>query len=145
MFRSQGSGGFSFQTFHRCRGVEIGEPFEYTFWEHPVRLLKAVADVRSPVDYAGGHIHNGVNIGLMGQFATWAGSLLSPKIPITLIADPDKRPKPFNGWVESVLNRWLEIWNQACRPYTSRADLVKCGKGISPQVPEYKDQGPLRS
>ena len=46
-----------------------------------------VLDVRSPVDYAGGHVKGSLNIGLVGKFATWAGTILSPKLRIVLVSE----------------------------------------------------------
>ena len=44
-------------------------------------------DVRSAADFGAGHVPGSVNIGLGGQFAMWAGSLISLNSAIVLIAD----------------------------------------------------------
>lgn len=44
-------------------------------------------DVRSGVDFAGGHVKGSLNIGLGGQFASWAGTLIEIGNPVILIAD----------------------------------------------------------
>lgn len=44
-------------------------------------------DVRSAADFGGGHVPGSVNIGLGGQFAMWAGSLIPLTASIVLIAD----------------------------------------------------------
>jgi glyoxylase-like metal-dependent hydrolase (beta-lactamase superfamily II)/rhodanese-related sulfurtransferase len=44
-------------------------------------------DVRPPEEYASGHVPGSINIGLSGQFASWAGSLLGLKARPVLIAD----------------------------------------------------------
>ena len=49
-----------------------------------------VLDVRDPVDFAGGHLANSINIGLNGKFATWAGIILNPQTPIVIIAEPKR-------------------------------------------------------
>ena len=49
-----------------------------------------VLDVRDPAEYAKGHIGGSVNIGLGGQFATWAGTLLDRTKPIVIIAEPGR-------------------------------------------------------
>jgi glyoxylase-like metal-dependent hydrolase (beta-lactamase superfamily II) len=49
-----------------------------------------VLDARDPADFAGGHLRGGVNIGLGGKYATWAGTLLDPKRPIVLVAEPGR-------------------------------------------------------
>ena len=49
-----------------------------------------VVDVREPDEFAAGHLHGSVNIGLGGQYATWAGTLLKRDQPIVLIANPGR-------------------------------------------------------
>ncbi|HEY3582411.1 MAG TPA: rhodanese-like domain-containing protein [Pyrinomonadaceae bacterium] len=44
-------------------------------------------DVRSAADFGAGHVPGSVNIGLGGQFAIWAGSLIPLNAAIVLIAD----------------------------------------------------------
>ncbi len=46
-----------------------------------------VVDVRQAVDYGERHIPNSVNIGLGGQFASWAGILVPIGTPIAIVAD----------------------------------------------------------
>src|SRR5688572_24937359 len=45
-------------------------------------------DVREPRDFAPGHLRGSINIGLAGQYATWAGTLLDHKRPIIIISAP---------------------------------------------------------
>jgi rhodanese-related sulfurtransferase len=47
-------------------------------------------DVRDAADYAKGHLGGSVNIGLGGQYATWAGTILDPTRPIVIIAEPGR-------------------------------------------------------
>jgi rhodanese-related sulfurtransferase len=49
-----------------------------------------VLDVRQPDEFAAGHVAGALNIGLNGQYATWAGTLLDPARPILLIAEPGR-------------------------------------------------------
>src|SRR6185437_345115 len=49
-----------------------------------------VLDVRDSAEYAKGHIAGSINIGLGGQYATWAGTLLDRTRPIVLIAEPGR-------------------------------------------------------
>jgi hydroxyacylglutathione hydrolase len=44
-------------------------------------------DVRSAADFGAGHVPGSVNIGLGGQFAMWAGSLIPLNAAIVIIAD----------------------------------------------------------
>lgn len=45
-----------------------------------------VLDVRKNSDYGNGHVPNSINIGLGGQFASWAGTLISIGTPIAIVA-----------------------------------------------------------
>lgn len=52
--------------------------------EEGARLL----DTRDPTDFEGAHMIGSLNVGLGGQFATWAGTILSHETPIVIIAEP---------------------------------------------------------
>jgi hydroxyacylglutathione hydrolase len=49
-----------------------------------------VLDVRDPSEFAKGHLAESINIGLGGQYATWAGTLLDRARPIVIIAEPGR-------------------------------------------------------
>src|SRR5882672_2870314 len=66
---------------------------------HPVELdevLKMgdagaqILDVRDAAEYAKGHLAGSINIGLGGQYATWAGTLLDRIRPIVIVAEPGR-------------------------------------------------------
>jgi hydroxyacylglutathione hydrolase len=45
-------------------------------------------DTRDPAEFAAAHLAGSINIGLGGQYATWAGTLLDAARPIVIVADP---------------------------------------------------------
>jgi len=47
-----------------------------------------VLDTREPDEFASAHLAGSINIGLSGQYATWAGTVLSQEQPIVIIANP---------------------------------------------------------
>jgi rhodanese-related sulfurtransferase len=47
-----------------------------------------VLDVRDAAAFEAGYLDGSVNVGLQGNFATWAGTVLEPDTPIALIATP---------------------------------------------------------
>jgi hydroxyacylglutathione hydrolase len=49
-----------------------------------------ILDTRDAVEFASTHLAGSINIGLVGQFATWAGTVLDRKHPIVIIADPGR-------------------------------------------------------
>jgi glyoxylase-like metal-dependent hydrolase (beta-lactamase superfamily II)/rhodanese-related sulfurtransferase len=53
-----------------------------------VRDGAQLLDTRDPIAFAAAHLPGSLNIGLGGQYATWAGTLLDAGRPIVLVADP---------------------------------------------------------
>ena len=49
-----------------------------------------ILDTRDPDAFGAAHLAGSVNIGLGGQYATWAGTLLDRAHPIVIIADPGR-------------------------------------------------------
>ncbi len=49
-----------------------------------------ILDVRKGIEYAKGHLAGSINIGLGGQYATWAGTVLDRAKPIVIIAEPGR-------------------------------------------------------
>ena len=49
-----------------------------------------ILDVRDPAEYAKGHLAGSINIGLGGQYATWAGTVLDRAKPIVIVAEPGR-------------------------------------------------------
>ena len=47
-----------------------------------------VLDVRDPAEFSAGHLAGSINVGLSGQFASWAGTVLDREQPILLVASP---------------------------------------------------------
>jgi hydroxyacylglutathione hydrolase len=49
-----------------------------------------ILDTRDPGEFAAAHLKRSINIGLGGQYATWAGTVLDRDHPIVIIADPGR-------------------------------------------------------
>ena len=47
-----------------------------------------VLDTRDPAEFASAHLTGSINIGLGGQYATWAGTILDTTDPIVIVAQP---------------------------------------------------------
>jgi len=47
-----------------------------------------VLDTRDPAEFAAAHLEGSINVGLVGQYATWAGTVLTREQPIAIVADP---------------------------------------------------------
>ncbi len=50
-----------------------------------------ILDVRDAAAFGAGHIPGALNIGLGGQFASWAGSLIPMSAPIVMVAESDEK------------------------------------------------------
>lgn len=46
-----------------------------------------ILDVREAARYGAGHVPDSINIGLKGQFASWAGSLIKPDAKLIIVAE----------------------------------------------------------
>ncbi len=49
-----------------------------------------ILDVRDAAEFAKGHLAGSINIGLGGQYATWAGTVLDRARPIVIVAEPGR-------------------------------------------------------
>jgi rhodanese-related sulfurtransferase len=78
-------------------------------------------DVRSAVDFGAGHLPGSINIGLGGQFAIWAGSLIPLTAAIVVVADTEAQVaesaiRLARVGIENVkgyLSDGIEGWRQA--------------------------------
>src|SRR6266446_10192099 len=63
----------------------------------PAEVLKRaqdgaiILDVRSAAEFGAGHVPGSLNIGLGGQFASWAGSLIPMTSPIVIVAESEEQ------------------------------------------------------
>lgn len=105
-----------------------------------VKSLRAegalVLDVRDPDSYGAGHVPGSVHIGLGGQFASWAGTLLDSRAPLILVAtDVDRAMEALvrlarvgiesvSGRLEGGIEAWIEAGEEvAVIPQISVSDL----------------------
>jgi hydroxyacylglutathione hydrolase len=84
-----------------------------------------ILDVRDPAEYAKGHLAGSINIGLGGQYATWAGTVLDRTKPIVIVAEPGREQEAalrlgrigfdhvkgfLNGGMEALAGRPDLVW-----------------------------------
>ena len=69
--------------------TELPRPQELTPQEinQLVQAGTLVVDVRTAAQFGAGHIPGAINLGLGGQFASWAGSLIAIELPLVIVAD----------------------------------------------------------
>ena len=74
-----------------------------------------IVDVRSADEYGAAHVPNALNIGLGGQFASWAGTLIDTDAPIAIIADTEKQ-------VEEAVMRLARVGIETVKGFLLMAD-----------------------
>jgi glyoxylase-like metal-dependent hydrolase (beta-lactamase superfamily II)/rhodanese-related sulfurtransferase len=84
-----------------------------------------VLDVRPAADYGRAHIPDSLNIGLGGQFASWAGSLIAPETRLILVAEDESKIEEallrlarvglenVGGFLRGGLEAWLRTGRAA--------------------------------
>ena len=94
-----------------------------------------ILDVRDSDAFAVGHLPHSINIGLDGQFASWAGTLLSMNDRIIVVADSEERAheavmrlarvgmENVDGWLD--VRAWMDA-GYACEqmPQVSVSDIT---------------------
>jgi glyoxylase-like metal-dependent hydrolase (beta-lactamase superfamily II)/rhodanese-related sulfurtransferase len=115
-----------------------------------------VLDVRPGADFGAGHVPGSINVGLGGQFASWAGTLLDAARPIVVVADGEARVREAvmrlaRVGLENVagyLDGGLEAWHRAGLPVAEvpqiavaelKERLDKAGPGL--QVVDVRRPG----
>ena len=86
-----------------------------------------VLDTRSALEYGTGHLPGSFNIGLSGQFASWAGTVLPPDVPIVLVAEDPVRAAEARTRLSRVgldrvagfLDGGVRAWTEAERTLAS--------------------------
>ncbi len=72
------------ETLERVRALTLDEVLALQ------RAGAQVLDTRDPAEFAAAHLAGSINVGLGGQYATWAGSVLGREQPIVIVADPGR-------------------------------------------------------
>jgi glyoxylase-like metal-dependent hydrolase (beta-lactamase superfamily II)/rhodanese-related sulfurtransferase len=80
-----------------------------------------VLDVRSAAEFGASHVPGALNVGLGGQFAMWAGSLIEPEKKIVLVAEGEERvneavmrlARVGLESVEGYLRGGMDAWSEA--------------------------------
>ena len=96
-----------------------------------------VLDVRDPAEYAKGHLAGSLNIGLGGQYATWAGTVLDRAKPIVIIAEPGREQEAALRLGRIGFDHVKGFLRDGMASLAERADLVWPTERISaPMVAE---------
>jgi len=90
-----------------------------------------VLDTREPEEFAAAHLAGSINIGLGGQYATWAGTVLSRERPIVVIADPGREHESAVRLGRIGFDHVVGYLKDGLRSLESRPDLTATTERIS--------------
>jgi glyoxylase-like metal-dependent hydrolase (beta-lactamase superfamily II)/rhodanese-related sulfurtransferase len=91
-------------------------------------------DTRDEAEFAAAHLRGSVNIGLGGQFATWAGTVLSKDAPIVIVADPGHEPEAAVRLGRIGFDRIAGYLDQGMLSLAGRPDLTTTVEKVSPTL-----------
>ena len=93
-----------------------------------------ILDTREPEDFAAAHLAGTQNIGLSGQYATWAGTILSPQRPIVIIAEPGREQESAVRLGRIGFDNVVGYLHDGLRSLGSRPELTVAIERLSPGV-----------
>jgi hydroxyacylglutathione hydrolase len=93
-----------------------------------------VLDTREPADFAAAHLAGSINIGLGGQYATWAGTVLDHDAPIVLIADPGREQEAAIRLGRIGFDQVVGYLENGLRSLDARPDRTATTDRLSPAV-----------
>jgi len=97
--------------------------------KHGVQLL----DTRDAGEFAAAHLRGSINIGLRGQYATWAGSVLDRERPIVIVADPGAEKESALRLGRIGFDHVIGYLDGGLASAANRADLVSETTRVSPE------------
>ncbi len=91
-------------------------------------------DTRDPAEFAAAHLLGSLNIGLVGQYATWAGTILSRERPIVIIADPGRESESAVRLGRIGFDHVVGFLKGGLHSIGSRAELTATTERVSAPV-----------
>lgn len=106
---------------HALAEISPPSPFSPAVVKRQMEQGAMVLDVRTAESFGAGHVPGALNIGLDGQFASWAGTLIVMGTPIIVVADDEAQvneavTRLARVGIESekgFLRGGMEAWKQA--------------------------------
>jgi glyoxylase-like metal-dependent hydrolase (beta-lactamase superfamily II)/rhodanese-related sulfurtransferase len=93
-----------------------------------------VLDTRDPAEFAAAHLAGSINVGLGGQYATWAGSVLSREQPIVIVADPGREHEAAMRLGRIGFDHVAGYLQDGLRGVESRPELLRQTERVSALV-----------
>ena len=95
--------------------------------KHGVQLL----DTRDAGEFAAAHLRGAINVGLRGQYATWAGTVLNREHPIVIIADPGHEHEAATRLGRIGFDHVVGYLAEGIRSLEARPDLTASTERLS--------------
>ena len=93
-----------------------------------------ILDTRDPGEFAAAHLVGSQNIGLGGQYATWAGTILSRQQPIVIIAETGREMESALRLGRIGFDNVVGYLKDGLRSLESRPELTGSTDRLSPAV-----------
>ena len=93
-----------------------------------------ILDTREASAFSAAHLIGGVNIGLGGQYATWAGTILSREHPIVIVADPGHEHEAATRLGRIGFDHVVGYLAEGMRSLEARPDLTASTERLSAPV-----------
>jgi glyoxylase-like metal-dependent hydrolase (beta-lactamase superfamily II) len=90
-----------------------------------------ILDTRDPGEFAAAHLAGSINIGLAGQYATWAGTVLDRNHPIVIIADPGRENESALRLGRIGFDHVAGYLKDGLRSLDSRPELIAVTERVS--------------
>jgi glyoxylase-like metal-dependent hydrolase (beta-lactamase superfamily II)/rhodanese-related sulfurtransferase len=90
-----------------------------------------ILDTRDPGEFAAAHLAGSINIGLGGQYATWAGTVLNRDHPIVIIADPGREYESATRLGRIGFDHVVGFLQDGLHSLNSRPDLTATTERVS--------------
>jgi len=92
-----------------------------------------ILDTRDPGEFASAHLAGSINIGLSGQYATWAGTVLDHTHPIVIIAAPGRETESATRLGRIGFDHVVGFLQDGLQNLKSRPDLTVTTDRLSAQ------------
>jgi len=92
-----------------------------------------ILDTRDPGEFAAAHLAGSINIGLGGQYATWAGTVLDRDHPIVIIADPGREGESTTRLGRIGFDHIVGYLQDGLQSLESRPELIAFTERLSGQ------------
>jgi glyoxylase-like metal-dependent hydrolase (beta-lactamase superfamily II)/rhodanese-related sulfurtransferase len=92
-----------------------------------------ILDTREPEEFASAHLTGSINVGLNGQYATWAGTVLDHSHPIVIVAAPGRENESAVRLGRIGFDHIAGYLQNGLQALESRPDRIAFTEHLSPQ------------